>query len=306
MNNTSSSEICSSNTSTCANCGKGEEAGITLKSCTACKLVKYCSRECQIAHRPQHKKECKIRAKELHDEKLFKQPQPLEDCPICMMRLPTLGVGSVYMACCGKVICCGCTHAFQSRTTKKEEDICPFCRTPMPTVEETIKRYDKRIELNDAQAIHHMGSYYARGIYGLSQNYAKALEFYHRAGKLGHAAANYNIGIAYHTGNRGVEVDMKKTIHYWELAAMRGQMDARHNLGAMESRSGNKDRALKHYMIAVKDGGSTSLESIKMMYGTGLATKDEYTKALLSYQAYLDEIRSDQRDEAAALYSKYY
>ena len=60
----------------------GEEAGIDLKSCAACKLVKYCSRECQIAHRPQHKKECKMRAKELHDEKLFKQPPPEEDCSI--------------------------------------------------------------------------------------------------------------------------------------------------------------------------------------------------------------------------------
>ena len=47
--------------STCANCGKGGEGDddIQLKTCTACKMVKYCSRECQIAHRPQLKKECK-------------------------------------------------------------------------------------------------------------------------------------------------------------------------------------------------------------------------------------------------------
>jgi len=87
------------NLSVCANCGKGEEAGINLKACTACKLVKYCNRECQITHRPQHKRECKKRAKELHDEKLFKQPPPEEeDCPICMERLPFLGSGKVYMA----------------------------------------------------------------------------------------------------------------------------------------------------------------------------------------------------------------
>ena len=29
----------------CANCGKGEEESHKLKSCTACKLVKYCNRE---------------------------------------------------------------------------------------------------------------------------------------------------------------------------------------------------------------------------------------------------------------------
>ena len=30
---------------TCAKCGK---EGESLKACTACKLVKYCNRECQI------------------------------------------------------------------------------------------------------------------------------------------------------------------------------------------------------------------------------------------------------------------
>ena len=43
-------------TTTCANCDKGEESTGDLKACTACKMVKYCNRDCQIAHRPQHKK----------------------------------------------------------------------------------------------------------------------------------------------------------------------------------------------------------------------------------------------------------
>ena len=94
--------------SVCANCGK---EGSNLKSCAACKLVKYCSRDCQQAHRPQHKRECKKRAAELHDEKLFKQPPPKEDCPICFIRLPMLKTGCRYMTCCGKDICSGCAHA---------------------------------------------------------------------------------------------------------------------------------------------------------------------------------------------------
>ena len=58
------------------------------------------------------------------------------------------------MACCGKLICGGCVHAFQSRATKQEHDLCPFCRTLAPTSdEEIIKRLKKRMELNDAQAI---------------------------------------------------------------------------------------------------------------------------------------------------------
>ena len=41
----------------CANCGKGE--GSELKSCGACKIVKYCNAACQVAHRPQHEEECR-------------------------------------------------------------------------------------------------------------------------------------------------------------------------------------------------------------------------------------------------------
>ena len=99
--------------SLCANCGKGEESAGDLKACTACKMVKYCNRDCQIAHRPQHKKACKKRAAELHDEKLFKQPPPAEDCPICMLLLPSLHTGSKYKSCCGKIICSGCIHAVE-------------------------------------------------------------------------------------------------------------------------------------------------------------------------------------------------
>ena len=288
------------NMSVCANCGKGEESSINLKSCTACKLVKYCSRGCQIAHRSQHKKECKKRAKELHDEKLFKHPPPEEDCPICMIRLPMLASGTVYMACCGKLICRGCVYAFQSRVTKKEHDVCPFCRTPPPiSYEERIKRLEKRMGMNDAMAISSMGAYYDGGLIGLQQNRIKALELWHRVAELGCALAYSCIGTAYKNG-WGVEVDEKKAKKYWESAASGGCLKARHNLGRLEVKEGNVERALKHFMIAVRDGNSDSLQNIKHMCKHGFATKEDYAKALQFHQTYVDEIKSDQRDEAVA------
>ena len=132
----------------------------------------------------------------------------------------------------------------------------------------------------------------------------KALELWHRAGELGSAEAFCNIGNAYDYGE-GVERDEKKTKHYCELAAMKGQTDARHNLGCIEGQSGNKDRALKHWVIAVKDGNLRSLEIIKEMYKCGQATKDDYANALRLYQAYLVEIKSDQRDEAVTFSDEY-
>jgi len=97
-----------------------------------------------------------------------------------------------------------------------------------------------------------------------------------------------------------VEVDKKKAVYYLGLAAMKGSVFARSNLGIIEHRSGNMDRALKHFMIAVRLGYSKSLEDIKEFYTNGQATKEDYMTALQSYQEYLSEIKSAQRDKAAA------
>ena len=290
----------------CSACGKGSD---TLKQCNGCKCVWYCDKKCQDKHRKQHKKECKKRAAELQDEKLFKQPPSSEDCPICMLRLPFVGTGKTYMACCGKVICRGCAHAFQSRAVKagrlKEDDICPFCRTPFPeSNEEMFKRYKKRVEQDDPIATRHMGFMYRDGENGLLQNRAKALELWHRAGELGHAKSNFNTGFIYDEGE-GVGVDKEKAIHYYELAAIQGLPEARHSLGLLEKKDGNMDRALKHYMIAAAFGYSDSLKQIKQLYTDGHATRDDYTNALRVYQAYLDEIKSVQRDTAAAARDEY-
>ena len=75
---------------------------------------------------------------------------------------------------------------------------------------------------------------------------------------------------------------------------------ARHNLGCFEENAGNYDRVVKHFIIAAGSGCSESLHNIKLLLKKGYATKDDYSKALESYQSYLAEIKSDQRDKAAA------
>jgi len=281
--------------SVCANCGK-EGTNVT-NTCNKCNSVKYCNAACKKKHRHKHKKECERRVAELHDEALFKQPPQLEeDCPICFLRMPTLTSGQVYMECCGKKICQGCVHAVSLRD---DDQLCAFCRTPAATTEELIQRYTKRMGLNDVVAIRNMGCFYAEGRYGLPQDHTKALEHYHRAAELGHAVANYNIGCKYIKGE-GVRWDEKKAVHYYELAAMSGDVMARNNLGVIEKEAGNIDKALKHWMIAIEGGFKVSLDGIKRLYLDGHATKDDYANALQSYQVYIDQVMSNQRDEAAA------
>jgi len=196
----------------------------------------------------------------------------------------------------------GCYYApvYDNQGKKVDNKKCPFCRTPPPNTNgEGMERYKKRVEANDPIAIYNLGCDYREGTNGYPQDYTKAFEYWHRAGELGHSMAYCNIGYAYNNGE-GVGVDYKKATHYYEVAAMMGDEMARYNLGATEQNSGNMDRALKHYMIAVRGGKSNSLETIQKMYKLGYATREDYTIALRSYQQYLGEIKSRQRDEAAA------
>src|SRR6056300_1509378 len=101
----------------CANCGRAEVDEVKLKFCTACKLVKYCSVECQKNHRPQHKKACKKKAAELREDNLFTPPEGsyLGECPSCCLPLPLDFNKWAVNSCCCQRICSGCSHANQLR-----------------------------------------------------------------------------------------------------------------------------------------------------------------------------------------------
>ena len=245
---------------------------------------------------------CMEDVEKISDEELFKQP-PTEDCPICFLRMPKLNpTGSKYQTCCGKMICSGCIHAVAKMGG---HPLCSFCRTPNPKTNEVADtREKKRMGLDDPIAIRNLGVYHREGLFGFSQDYEKAFKLLVRASELGFAEASCCVGFAYEKG-QGVEVDKKKAQHYWEIAAIGGDEVARNNLGTHEFRAGNIERALKHYMLAVGSGQATSLDTVKDMYEYGHATKEDYTKALRSYQVYLGEIKSPQRDEAAAFSDEY-
>ena len=134
----------------------------------------------------------------------------------------------------------------------------------------------------------------------MPQDRDNALTLWRRAAELGCSAAHYNIDNAYRNGEI-IGKDMKK------VGAMgyAGDVNARYNLAILENDSGNVDRAIKHLMIAVGLGNNDSLKAIKHMKVHGYATKDDYAKALQSYQSYLDEIKSDQRDKAASADDEY-
>ena len=135
----------------------------------------------------------------------------------------------------------------------------------------------------------------------MPQDRAKSKELLLKVGELGCAQAYHNLGNAYQNGS-GVELDMKKAFYYYELAAMNGSVNARHNLGGIEYNSGNKVRAMKHFIMAAKAGLKFSLDMIKYGYEKGYVTKDEYANTRRAYQQQQEETTSDERNKAAILY----
>ena len=282
----------------CAFCGIAEVDDIKLKDCNGCDLVKYCSDECQEDHRPKHEEECVKRAAELCDEILFNQPESscYGDCPICCLPMPIDPKKCNFMSCCSKKICDGCDVANKDREIERRvQQKCAFCREALPkTMEEHIERLMKRIEKNDPVAMCRMG-----GVRYVEGDCNAAFEYWTRAVILGDIEAHYQLSSLYHKGE-GVEKDEKRELHHLEQAAIRGHPAARHNLGCLEKRHGRMDRAVKHWIIAANLGNDDSLTNVKNLYEAGYVSKEDFAAALRGYQAAIAEMKSPQREEAAA------
>ena len=243
---------------------------------------------------------------QINDVTLFQLPTRSANCPMCHIQLPHLSSGKVYMSCCGKVLCRGCIHMYQCESDNRNGSLCVFCKVPMPdSDDEVVKRYVKRILLYESgDSACTLGCFYQSGMFGLPQSYAKALKLYYWAIHLHSIEACCNIADAYDRG-LGVERDYEKAWIYYEYAAMRGNVNARYNLGVSEMLVGNKEKALKHFMMAVKTGHADSCMKIKQLNMNLHATDQEYLEALMTYNAYLVKIEGPLRDQAAAFSNDY-
>ncbi len=287
----------------CASCGIAEDDNGTklLKDCDECDLVKYCSDTCHKNHREHHEEECKKRAAELHDKKLFTPPDGshLGECPICFLPLPIEIKKSTLMSCCCKYICKGCQYANSKREFEGGlEQRCAYCREPVPeSEEEADKNCMERAKKNDPLAIREVGM-----SCGEEGDHEAELEYYTKAAALGDAGAHYNLSIMYLNG-RGVEKDEEKEVYHLEQAAIGGHPYARHDLGCNEWNNGSFERAVKHFVIAANLGVHNSPKSLRRLYVEGHASKEDYVTALRAYQAAKDATKSSQRDVGEAYWN---
>jgi len=240
----------------------------------------------------------------ISDDKLFQDPPPNKDCPICMLPMPfargMCGVDDAYMPCCGKTLCHGCMVAADREMDKgKIKSCCLFCRTPLPkSKKEFDQRMKKRMKLNDVDAFHELGTMYLDEQMRLSKKVTKkTLKMWHKAAELGSCKSHHDLSIIYSNGDE-VEKHKEKATYHLKLAAMGGHEYARYKLGMIEYHLGNMDRAMKHFMIAARCGYEDSLKKVGKGYKHGLVTKDDYAKTLRAYQNISNDMKSEQRTKA--------
>ena len=285
----------------CANCGAAEVDDIKLEDCDGCDLVKYCSLKCREEHREQHSEECKNRKIELHDRKLFTQPDGtnLGACPLCFLPMPLDLDKSTFYACCSNLICNGCVVANYMSNLNDETKArrCPFCRESSDDYERD-KMLMERVKANDPAALREMGrEHYIEG------DHDKTFQYLSRAAELGDLEAHAQLGVMY-DGGQGVEKDEEKSIYHYEKAAIGGHPHARHNLGCYESTNGNMEKSVKHFIIAANLGYERSMKALWMHYSRGNITKEDLDATLRTHQAAIDETKSEQRDAAEVIFSE--
>ena len=281
--------------SCCASCSIAAVDDIELNECDSCDLVQYCSDACRELHRPEHEEACKKRAAELRDELLFKQPESSHwgDCPICCLPMPLDASKSTMFECCGKTMCNGCLRANLVREDEMRlQHKCPFCRKPRASAAESDKRIMKRIEANDAVAMRQKGrEEYIEG------NYDSAYDYFAKAAELGDTDAHNKLALLYHIGH-GVKKDKEKELHHSEEAAIAGHPEARYHLGYVVWVTGNRGRAVKHWIIAAKQGEDKAIKMLMKAFKEGCVEKEILAATLRAHKAAVDATKSPQREEA--------
>jgi len=230
---------------------------------------------------------------------------------ICCLSLPPATISSVpindfadaneelatepmeaYYPCCGKSICEGCIHSFRESGNNEK---CPFCNSDRggKTDGELVAEMLKRVAANDAGAIYMLAGYYYQGRLGLQQDRTKAMELYARAADLSSSSAHYFLAKHCHEGGA-----LKKAKFHVEAAAMVGHEMARYDLGAIEYNAGNRDRAVKHFMIAASAGCYRAMHQLTVFYEKGYVSRESIDSSLTAYNNSCAEMRSKARDAA--------
>jgi TPR repeat protein len=141
----------------------------------------------------------------------------------------------------------------------------------------------------DANAQFNIGLLYAMGK-GVSQDAAKAAEWYRKAAEQGVAAAEYNLGVMYANGD-GVTRDVHEAVKWLQKAADAGIPMGRDELANLYGSSAvaNYAKSLEGHRKSAEGGNPTAQFDLALMYDLGRGTQRDYAQAMKWYRAAADQ-----------------
>jgi len=152
---------------------------------------------------------------------------------------------------------------------------------------------------NDPAAQESMGFYYEA-----SEDYAKAVPWYHKAAKQGNVDAQYNLGWLYSKGE-GVPLDYAEAVIWYRMAAENGNAKAQSKLGTFYDNglgvSQDYAEAATWYRKAVEQGDAAAQNSLAGLYVDGRGVP---VQRVLAYALYSVSAANDASPENPAMDSR--
>ena len=176
---------------------------------------------------------------------------------------------------------------------KLGEPRCAFCRHLIKRSKDEAKRNEKKkLAANDPATLRNVGAKCLN-----SMKYKSAYKYLSKAVELGEVEAHFYLSIMYSQGYE-VKKDMEKEVYHLEQAAVGGHPSARYNLGNFEWVHGDRERAMKHYMISASLGCNDTISWLVKAFKMEKISKDYLTAALRAHQTAVAATKSPQRKEA--------
>ena len=165
--------------------------------------------------------------------------------------------------------------------------------------ETAFEHFSEYAKMGNATAQLHLGYMYEEGL-GVSQDNAKAVEWYRKAAEQGHATAQCNLGIMYENG-RGVSQDNAKAVEWYRKSAEQGNVFAQCKLGYMygQGRGISQDyvKAVEWFRKSAEQGNADAQNNLGEMYYYGRGVSEDYAKAAEWYR------KSAEQGNAVAQYN---
>jgi hypothetical protein len=257
----------------CAHCKTVGELD-TMKRCSRCRRVCYCSVECQKLHWKSggHKNVCgkdggSGASTDGAGASGGVDAAPKHPCPICLVKEDNDGNTGMCVSC-GQMYCGSCSPTLVVRGVTS----CPTCRAVLGLSETEHMRQLRQLLARPpgrytlvAQEL--LGVCYERGT-GVVQDEAEAVRWYRLAADQGNARAQVNLGVRYQNGT-GVAQDAAEAVRWYRLAADQGHAEAQYNVGTVYQNGAgvpqDSAEAARWFRLAADQGNALALAAVAQL-----------------------------------------